>query len=74
MESIMEKAGLADIDETRRFLGGRSRSTLMRDVATGAVPAPIRMGNGPKAKLYWNRAALHEHVERLFSEEPQGAA
>jgi prophage regulatory protein len=35
-------------------IGGRSRSSVYRDVALGRLPQPIKFG----ARLYWNEADI----------------
>lgn len=37
-------------------LGGRSRSSIYRDVDNGRIPAPIRIGS----RLYWLENAIDE--------------
>lgn len=44
--------------ETREKLGGRSRSAIYLDVATGRLPQPIKLGG----KLYWPEDELDAHL------------
>ncbi|MEO0542907.1 MAG: AlpA family phage regulatory protein [Pseudomonadota bacterium] len=47
--------------ELRAKLGGRSRSTIYRDVASGRLPRPIRLGH----RLYWVEIEVDEAMARL---------
>lgn len=41
--------------QTLQFkIGGRSRSSVYRDIALGRLPQPIKIG----ARLYWNEADI----------------
>lgn len=42
-------------------LGGRSRSSIYRDLAFGRIPNPIRIG----ARLYWCEEEVEEHLKTL---------
>jgi len=41
-------------DQTRSKLGGRSRSSVYRDIEAGRLPQPIKFG----ARLYWIEAEI----------------
>ena len=45
---------LVDLKEVAEYLRVTTR-TVHRWVATGHFPAPVRLGNGPKARLRWHR-------------------
>ncbi|QGX97192.1 AlpA family phage regulatory protein [Roseovarius faecimaris] len=40
-------------------LGGRSRTSLYRDVKLGRLPAPMKMGR----RVYWNEAEVDAAVQ-----------
>jgi predicted DNA-binding transcriptional regulator AlpA len=50
--------------ELREKLGGRARSSIYIDVATGRLPKPIKLGG----KLYWPESEIDEHLSNLRSE------
>lgn len=42
-------------------LGGRSRTTIYRDLSAGRLPQPIKLGG----RVYWNEAELVAAIEAL---------
>ncbi len=42
-----------------RKLGGRSRSTIYRDLQLGRLPMPIKIGH----RVYWNETEVEVAVE-----------
>ncbi|WP_069298387.1 helix-turn-helix transcriptional regulator [Neptunicoccus sediminis] len=40
-------------------LGGRGRTTIYRDVETGRLPKPFKIGS----RLYWNEADIDTAIE-----------
>ena len=42
-------------------LGGRGRSSIYRDVESGRLPAPMKLG----ARLYWNEAEIEASLEAM---------
>jgi predicted DNA-binding transcriptional regulator AlpA len=47
------------LDQLREKLGGRSRSSIYRDIENGHVPIPIRIG----ARLYWIDEEVDDFLE-----------
>ena len=45
---------LIPFDQLRLKLGGRSRSSVYRDLDNGRLPPPIKFGS----RLYWNEADI----------------
>lgn len=45
-------------------MGGRSRSSLYRDVEEGRIPAPIKIGS----RLYWVESAVDEAITAAQSQ------
>jgi prophage regulatory protein len=45
---------LITLNQLQRKIGGRSRSSVYRDIALGRLPQPIKFG----ARLYWNEADI----------------
>jgi prophage regulatory protein len=45
-------------------MGGRSRSSLYRDVDEGRIPAPIKIGS----RLYWVESAVDEAITAAQSQ------
>lgn len=45
---------LLSFTDLQRKIGGRSRSSIYRDIETGRLPRPIKFG----ARLYWNEADI----------------
>jgi prophage regulatory protein len=46
-------------------LGGRSRSSLYRDIETGRLPPPLKLGG----RRYWREIDVDRALERFASEE-----
>ena len=49
------------VDQLSRKLGGRSRSSIYRDLKKGLLPNPIRVG----ARLYWCEEEVEEFLKSL---------
>lgn len=47
------------LDQLREKLGGRSRSSLYRDLEFGRIPNPIRIG----ARLYWCEEEVEDFLK-----------
>ena len=45
---------LLSFPDLQAKIGGRSRSSVYRDIALGRLPQPIKFG----ARLYWNEADI----------------
>lgn len=45
--------------ELSRLLGGRSRSSIYRDIEAGRLPKPMKFG----ARLYWNEAEVRDVID-----------
>ena len=45
---------LLTFSDLQSKIGGRSRSSVYRDIALGRLPQPIKFG----ARLYWNEADI----------------
>jgi len=56
---------LLDFSRLCQALGGRSRSSVYRDVAAGRLPAPIKLGN----RLYWREADIEARIKELADAE-----
>ncbi len=56
---------LLNIEQTSEMVGQRSKKTIMRDVADGSFPAPVRVGG----RLYWREDAICKFIDGL-SEVP----
>jgi prophage regulatory protein len=56
---------LLDFNKLRRVLGGRSRSSVYRDLEAGRLPPPIRLGG----RLYWREADIDAFIEELSDAE-----
>ncbi|NKX44879.1 helix-turn-helix transcriptional regulator [Roseicyclus persicicus] len=52
---------LLDFNRLRQTLGGRSRSSVYRDIEAGRLPQPLRLGG----RLYWVEAEVHAYLEEL---------
>lgn len=48
----------------RQKLGGRSRSSIYRDVATGRLPVPLKIGRNN----YWVEAEVDQAIMKLRSD------
>ena len=53
------------LDQLSEKLGGRSRSSIYRDLENGSIPNPVRIG----ARLYW----CEEEVEDFLRTRRIGA-
>lgn len=42
-------------------LGGRGRTTIYRDVESGRLPKPLKLGS----RLYWNESEVEEALSGL---------
>ena len=42
-------------------LGGRGRTTIYRDVASGRLPKPIKLGS----RVYWNESDVETALAKL---------
>jgi len=49
------------LTELRAKIGGRSRSAIYLDIATGRLPQPIKLGG----RLYWPEADVEAHLRKL---------
>jgi prophage regulatory protein len=56
---------LLDFSRLCQALGGRSRSSVYRDVAAGRLPAPVKLGG----RLYWREADIEARIEELADAE-----
>jgi prophage regulatory protein len=56
---------LLDFPRLCQALGGRSRSSVYRDVAAGRLPAPVKLGG----RLYWREADIEARIEELADAE-----
>lgn len=45
-----------NLNQLSQKLGGRSRSSLYRDIESGRIPAPIKIGS----RLYWLESAVDD--------------
>jgi prophage regulatory protein len=52
---------LLDFKRLRCVLGGRSRSSVYRDIDAGRLPQPLRLGG----RLYWVEAEVDAFLEEL---------
>ncbi len=50
-----------NLNQLSAKLGGRSRSSLYRDVETGRIPEPIRIGS----RLYWIESKVDEALAQF---------
>ena len=50
-----------NLNELRAKLGGRSRSAIYNDLATGRLPQPIKLGG----RLYWPEGDVDVHLRGL---------
>ena len=50
-----------NLAQLRANLGGRSRSSIYRDIEAGRIPKPVKLG----ARLYWNEAEIDEAMKRI---------
>ena len=54
MPDTQEKRAYITFGDVQKKLGGRSRSSLYRDIEFGRIPKPIKFG----ARLYWAEADI----------------
>jgi predicted DNA-binding transcriptional regulator AlpA len=47
------------LDQLCDMLGGRSRSSLYRDLANGDIPTPIQIGS----RKYWCEEEVHQFLK-----------
>ncbi|MDP5217148.1 AlpA family phage regulatory protein [Ruegeria sp. 2205SS24-7] len=50
---------LLSFNDLQNKLGGRSRSSVYRDIETGRLPKPIKFG----ARLYWKEADIDAAID-----------
>ncbi|MGK7652423.1 helix-turn-helix transcriptional regulator [Roseovarius sp. B08] len=55
-----------NLNQLSEKLGGRSRSSLYRDIEHGRIPEPLRIGG----RLYW----IESHVDEVLTKQLQDAA
>lgn len=55
-----------NLNQLSQKLGGRSRSSLYRDIESGRIPEPIRLGG----RLYW----IESQVDEALTNQQQEAA
>lgn len=55
-----------NLNQLSTKLGGRSRSSLYRDIENGRIPEPLRIGG----RLYW----IESQVDEALTQQPQEAA
>lgn len=53
-----------NLNQLSAKLGGRSRSSIYRDVDSKRIPAPIRIGS----RLYWIEGEVDEAIASAHSE------
>jgi len=53
------------LDRLCSILGGRSRSSLYRDLANGDIPTPIQIGS----RKYWCEEEVHEFLKSRRDQE-----
>ena len=53
------------IKELSSKLGGRSRSAIYVDLATGRLPRPIKLGG----RIYWGEDDVEAHLRKSLEEE-----
>jgi predicted DNA-binding transcriptional regulator AlpA len=51
--------------QLRSKLGGRSRSAIYMDLATGRLPLPLKLGG----RLYWCEESLEAHLFSMASKD-----
>ena len=54
---------LLTMKEVQLILGGRSRTTIYRDVLSGSIPAPYKLG----ARLFWRDDEINDFIDGLSS-------
>jgi len=54
-------------NDVQTIIGGRSRSSIYRDVERGYLPKPIRFGR----RLYWDEAQVLQKLQDFSPEKVQ---
>ena len=57
-------------EQLSRNLGGRSRTTIYRDMKLGLLPMPIKIGR----RVYWNENEVEAVLEALRLPQPSNPA
>lgn len=65
-DGIGEEMIYLNFNQLSEKLGGRSRSSLYRDIESGRIPEPIRIGG----RLYW----IESQVDETLATKQQEAA
>lgn len=55
------------LNDVQKIIGGRSRSSIYRDVERGYLPKPIKLGS----RLYWDEAQVIQKLRDFLPEEAQ---
>jgi len=55
------------LNDVQNIIGGRSRSSIYRDVERGYLPKPIKLGS----RLYWDEAQVIQKLRDFLPEEAQ---
>jgi len=55
------------LNDVQNIIGGRSRSSIYRDVERGYLPKPIKLGS----RLYWDEAQVIQKLRDFVPEEAQ---
>ena len=53
------------LNDVQEIIGGRSRSSIYRDVERGYLPKPIKLGS----RLYWDEAQVLQKLQDFLPEE-----
>lgn len=53
------------LNGVQEIIGGRSRSSIYRDVERGYLPKPIKLGS----RLYWDEAQVLQKLQDFLPEE-----
>ena len=53
------------LNDVQEIIGGRSRSSIYRDVERGYLPKPIKLGS----RLYWDEAQVLQKLQGFLPEE-----
>lgn len=51
--------------ELSQKIGGRSHSSIYRDLAAGRLPKPIKLG----VRIYWNEDQVDRHLREMACED-----
>lgn len=54
---------LISFSELQEILGGRSRSSIYRDIDSGRLPKPIRFGS----RCYWKTTDIEAAIEKAVA-------